>query len=161
MGQTFLSASWGDFPVAPKPDWKVRRTGRLESLPHVDWRGIVGLNFGIQVEPDFLDGFMLLPHNEVVPRSACFSLSALPIQASDPLFVPSIHVNLGPEQIVAPGAGWPYLFQSSEGTTVVLRHVKWIPKCPYPIHFTVRSFDERKTWEPWTPSPEQGVGADD
>ena len=25
----------GDFPVAPTPDWKVRRTGRLESLPHI------------------------------------------------------------------------------------------------------------------------------
>ena len=85
-------------------------------------------------------------------------LSALAIQASDPLFAPSLQVELGPEQIVAPGAGWPYLFQSSEGTTVVLGHVKWIPKSPYPIHFTVRSFDERKTWEPWTPGPRQGVG---
>jgi hypothetical protein len=24
VGQTFLSASWGEFPVAPRPDWKVR-----------------------------------------------------------------------------------------------------------------------------------------
>ena len=24
MGQTFLSASWGNFPVALRPDWKVR-----------------------------------------------------------------------------------------------------------------------------------------
>ena len=39
MGQTFLSASWGDFPVAPRPDWKVRRTGRLESLPYI--RGLL------------------------------------------------------------------------------------------------------------------------
>jgi hypothetical protein len=37
VGQTFLSASWGDFPVAPRPDWKVRQTGRLESLPYFAW----------------------------------------------------------------------------------------------------------------------------
>lgn len=67
-------------------------------------------------------------------------------------------MDLGPEQMVAPGAGCPYLFQSHEGTTVVLGHVKWIPKSPYPIHFTLRSFDERKTWETWMPAPEQGVG---
>ena len=79
---------------------------------------------------------------------ACFCLSAMPIQASDPLFAPPLQVELGPEQIIAPGAGWPYLFQSREGTTVVLGHVKWVPKSPYPIHFTVRSFDGRKTWEP-------------
>ena len=56
VGQTFLSASWGDFPVAPRPDWKVRRTGRLESLLHLVWRGIPDLNFGIEVKniPDDL-----------------------------------------------------------------------------------------------------------
>ena len=40
-----------------RPPWK-RGTnvdvqsdyGRLESLPHMDWRGIAGLNFGIQVK---------------------------------------------------------------------------------------------------------------
>jgi hypothetical protein len=37
VAQTFLSASWGDFPVAPMPAWKVRRTGRLGSLPHTVW----------------------------------------------------------------------------------------------------------------------------
>ncbi len=42
VGQTFLSASWADFLVGPKPDWKVRRTDRLESLPHFDWSGIAG-----------------------------------------------------------------------------------------------------------------------
>ena len=35
VGQTFSSASWDDFPVAPRPDQKVRRTGRLEGLPHI------------------------------------------------------------------------------------------------------------------------------
>ena len=88
-----------------------------------------------------------------LPLSLCVSHPA-----SDPLFAPAIQVELGPEQTVAAGAGWPYLFQTREGTTVVLGHVKWIPKSPYPIHFTVRSFDGRKTWEPWTPSTEQGVG---
>jgi len=48
MGQTFLSASWGDFPVAPRPDWKVRRTDRLESLPYTVWRDTPDLNFGIE-----------------------------------------------------------------------------------------------------------------
>jgi len=93
-----------------------------------------------------------------LPIAVFLCLSVLPTQASDPLFAPSIQVELGPEQMVAPGAGWPYLFQSREGTTVVLGHVKWIPKSPRPIHFTVRSFDERKTWEPWKPAPEQGTG---
>jgi hypothetical protein len=88
----------------------------------------------------------------------CPCLLAVAIQADDPLFAPSLQVELGPEQMVAPGAGWPYLFQSREGTTVVLGHVKWMPKSPYPIHFTVRSFDDRRTWEVWKPAPEQGVG---
>jgi BNR repeat-like domain len=101
---------------------------------------------------------LILQTASYLPVIVFLCLSALTIQASDPLFAPSLQVELGPEQIVAPGAGWPYLFQSSEGTTVVLGHVKWIPKSPYPIHFTVRSFDERKTWEPWTPGPRQGAG---
>ena len=101
---------------------------------------------------------LILPTVSWLPITVFLCLSVLPIRASDPLFAPSVQVELGPEQMVAPGAGWPYLFQSNKGTTVVLGHVKWIPKSPFPIHFTVRSFDERKTWEPWTPSPEQGVG---
>jgi hypothetical protein len=40
LGQTFLPASSGDFRVAPRPAWKVRRTGSLECLPHIVWRGI-------------------------------------------------------------------------------------------------------------------------
>ena len=92
------------------------------------------------------------------PVTVFLCLSALAIQASDPLFAPSLQVELGSEKTVAQGAGWPYLFETSEGTTVVLGHVKWIPKSPYPIHFTVRSYDGRKTWEPWTPAPEQGTG---
>ena len=101
---------------------------------------------------------LILQTTSWLPVIVFFYLSAIPIQASDPLFAPPLQVELGPEQMVAPGAGWPYLFQSREGTTVVMGHVKWIPKSPYPVHFTVRSFDGRKTWEPWTPSPEQGTG---
>ena len=69
----------------------------------------------------------------------CLCLFALPIQASDPLFAPAIQVELGPEQIVVAGAGWPYLFQSREGTTIVLGHVKWIPKVllSSPFHSSV------------------------
>ena len=42
VGQTFLSASWSGFPAAPTPDWKVRRTGRLESLSHAVCGRIAG-----------------------------------------------------------------------------------------------------------------------
>ena len=35
VGRTFLSAGSGDFQsLEPVPDWKVRRTGRLESQPY-------------------------------------------------------------------------------------------------------------------------------
>ena len=101
---------------------------------------------------------LILQTTSWLPVIVFFYLSAIPIHASDPLFAPPLQVELGLEQMIAPGAGWPYLFQSREGTTVVLGHVKWIPKSPYPVHFTVRSFDGRKTWEPWTPLPEQGTG---
>ncbi len=48
MGQTFLSASWSGFPAALTPDWKVQRTGRLESLPYVFATISPVLNLGIQ-----------------------------------------------------------------------------------------------------------------
>ncbi|MEO6002035.1 MAG: sialidase family protein [Opitutus sp.] len=80
------------------------------------------------------------------------------LHAGDPLNAPAVVVELGPEQIVAPGAGWPYLFQTAEGNTVALGHVKWLPKQPEPLVFTTRSFDGRKTWEPWQPSAAQGPG---
>jgi len=90
--------------------------------------------------------------------AACFHL-ALPAEAaSDPLNRPAVEVDLGPEQLITGNAGWPYLFQTTEGTTVVLGHRRWLPKEPEPIVFTVRSFDERKTWQEWKPSPEQGKG---
>jgi hypothetical protein len=41
VGQTFLSAGGGDFPVATAPpdaDWKVRFTGRQECLPYIGYR---------------------------------------------------------------------------------------------------------------------------
>jgi hypothetical protein len=67
-------------------------------------------------------------------------------------------IDLGPEQVVAPGAGWPYLFQSTTGTTAVLGHVRWVPGQGNPIVFFNRSFDGRKSWEPWTPSAAHGAG---
>jgi hypothetical protein len=83
------------------------------------------------------------------------SSAAEPVGASNE---PPLTVDLGVPQIIVPGAGWPYLFQSSEGNTVVLGHVKWLPKQPEPIVFTSRSFDGRKTWQPWLPDETQGPG---
>ena len=77
---------------------------------------------------------------------------------ADPLFDPNVTVELGPEQIVAPGAGWPYLFQTAEGGTIVMGHVKWLPKAALPVVFTMQSFDERKTWQAWQPTVAQGAG---
>lgn len=96
----------------------------------------------------------------LLPLSLSFAfLACLPARAAlDPLNRPAVHVDLGPEQLVTANAGWPYLFQSAEGTTVVLGHRYWLPKQPEPIVFTVRSFDRRKTWQEWTPSKEQGSG---
>ena len=74
VGQTFLSASWGDFPVAPRPDWKVRRTGRLESLPHMVWRESQVLNFGIQ-----LIGLSFAAWREPLSRRTCPCRRFLPI----------------------------------------------------------------------------------
>ena len=71
---------------------------------------------------------------------------------------PSLRIELGSEQLVAPGVPWPYLFHSREGTTVVLGHIGWPPGGKYPIHYTSRSFDGRKTWQEWKPSPEHGRG---
>jgi len=41
VGQTFLSASEGRSSRSA-PDWEVGRTGRLESLRHIVWRGVAG-----------------------------------------------------------------------------------------------------------------------
>ncbi len=62
---------------------------------------------------------------------------------------PPVRVELGPEQLVARGAGWPYLLQTQEGTTVVMGHHHWLPGKPEPVVFATRSFDGRKTWELW------------
>jgi BNR repeat protein len=53
---------------------------------------------------------------------------------------------------------WPYLFQSREGATVLFGHVSWPAGGKYPIHYTSRSFDGRKTWQEWKHSPDQGRG---
>ena len=78
--------------------------------------------------------------------------------ANDPLNAPALRVELGSEQVVAPGGGWPYLFQTDEGTTVVYGHMHWVPKRAEPVVFTMRSFDGRKTWQEWKPSSDQGAG---
>lgn len=79
------------------------------------------------------------------------------ILATDPLYTPLLTVDLGPEAMVAPGAGWPYLFQAKEGTTVALGHVRWLPKVAEPIVFMTRSFDGRRTWEEWKPAKGQPI----
>ena len=92
---------------------------------------------------------------------ACLGLALaapLRVAVNDPLYSPLLDVELGPEQMVAPGAGWPYLFQAREGTTVVLGHLHWRPKQPEPVVFTTRSFDGRKTWSEWRPAAGQGAG---
>ena len=70
----------------------------------------------------------------------------------------NLRVELGPERLVAEAVPWPYLFQSREGTTVLFGHVSWPPGGKYPIHYTSRSFDGRKTWQEWKHSSEQGRG---
>ncbi len=77
--------------------------------------------------------------------------------AVDPLYTPLLTVDFGPEQLVAPGAGWPYLFQAKEGTTVALGHARWLPKVAEPVVFMTRSFDGRKTWEEWKPGKGQPI----
>jgi len=96
-------------------------------------------------------------------RALAALLLVLPLASSFPLRAgttdypePPVRVQLGPEQLVAPGAGWPYLFQARDGTTVVLGHHHWIPKQSEPVVFTTRSFDGRKTWQAWTPAQEPG-----
>jgi hypothetical protein len=69
-----------------------------------------------------------------------------------------LDVELGPEQAVAQGAGWPYLFQAENGTTAVLGHMRWLPGQRDPIVFLTRSFDGRRSWEPWIASAVHGSG---
>ena len=67
-------------------------------------------------------------------------------------------IELGPERLIAASVPWPYLFQSRKGTTVLFGHVSWPPGEKYPIHYTSRSFDGRKTWEELKQSSEHGRG---
>jgi hypothetical protein len=90
-------------------------------------------------------------------RGFAASLAATPLWAAEAL-KPGLRVSLGPEQTIAPGVPWPYLFQSREGSTVVFGHIGWPPGGKYPIHYTTRSFDGRKTWQEWKPGPEHGRG---
>src|ERR1043165_5198293 len=78
--------------------------------------------------------------------------------ANAPSELPPIYAELGPEQLIMRGGGWPYLFHGQDGTTVVLGHLHWLPGKPEPLVFTTRSFDHRQSWQEWKPSPGQGVG---
>lgn len=106
----------------------------------------------------YLAGRGLLTCAWFFAASAVLGASSAPAVANDPLYAPALRVDLGPEQLVARGAGWPFLFQAAEGTTVVLGHMHWQPKQAEPVVFTTRSFDGRKTWQEWTPGPGQGAG---
>lgn len=96
---------------------------------------------------------------QIRPSRRAFAASLLggPLLAAD---VPtsSLRIRLGPEQLIAPEVPWPYLFQSREGNTVIFGHVGWPPGGKYPIHYTTRSFDGRKTWQEWKHGPEHGRG---
>ncbi|MFN5559215.1 MAG: hypothetical protein ACK5CF_00470, partial [Opitutaceae bacterium] len=69
-----------------------------------------------------------------LPLLAALTLSGIAVLVASLTAAPSagvgqfgIAIELGPEQTVARGAGWPYLFHSSTGTTAVLGHVRWVP----------------------------------
>jgi hypothetical protein len=81
----------------------------------------------------------------------------LPLAAAE-LPASKLQIELGPEQLVAESVRWPYLFQSRDGVTVLFGHVRWPPGGKYPIHYTSRSFDGRKTWQEWKHGPEHGRG---
>lgn len=104
--------------------------------------------------------FALPPSRALAALLLFFSLAAPAAVSAAPTEYPEppVRVELGPEQLVAPGAGWPYLFQARNGTTVVLGHHHWVPKQAEPIVFTTRSEDGRKTWQPWNPAPGQEPG---
>ena len=93
---------------------------------------------------------------QILIAGLIFSFTGAALLGASGALVPAVPVKLGPEELVARDAGWPYLFQAAEGTTVVLGHRHWVPKHPEPVVFTVRSFDGRKTWETWEPA--QGPG---
>src|SRR6266545_3010229 len=86
-------------------------------------------------------------------RTFAAALCGFPLLAAEAP-KPALRVTLGPEQLIASDVPWPYLFQSREGSTVIFGHVRWPPGGKYPIHFTTRSFDERKTWQEWRPGAE-------
>lgn len=90
-------------------------------------------------------------------RAFAASLLGVPAFAVDVPGVP-LQVSLGPEQLIAEEVAWPYLFHSREGVTTLFGHVRWPAGGRYPIHYTARSFDGRKTWQEWKPGPEHGRG---
>jgi hypothetical protein len=87
-------------------------------------------------------------------RSFAASLLGIPAYAAET----KLSVRLGPEQLIAPDVPWPYLFQSREGSTVLFGHVRWPQGGKYPVHYTARSFDRRRSWQEWKPGAEHGRG---
>src|SRR5689334_3152700 len=99
----------------------------------------------------------MFPRTRPTRRAFSGALFGLPLLAAEAPQA-SLRVTLGPEQLIAAGVPWPYLFQSREGSTVIFGHIRWPPGGKYPIHYTTRSFDGRKTWQEWKPGPEHGRG---
>jgi hypothetical protein len=90
-------------------------------------------------------------------RQFAASLLAMPLSSAEPA-KPSLRVTLGVEKSIAPEVRWPYLFQSREGATLLLGLVSWPPGGKYPVTYTARSFDGRKTWQEWKLDKERGRG---
>jgi len=90
-------------------------------------------------------------------RAFAATLAGAPLIAADAA-KPSLRIELGPEQLVAAGVPWPYLFQAREGTTVLFGHIGWPPGGKYPILYTARSFDGRQTWQEWKLNQQYGRG---
>jgi hypothetical protein len=95
--------------------------------------------------------------NRPTRRTFAASILGVPLFAAEAL-KPAVRVTPGPEQLIATDVPWPYLFQSREGATAIFGHVRWPPGGKYPIHYTTRSVDGRKTWQEWKPGPEHGRG---
>jgi hypothetical protein len=76
-------------------------------------------------------------------RSFGFALAGIAGAAVSPS--QPLSLGLGAERVVARGVPRPYLVQLSDGTTILLGHVRWPKGGRYPIHYTAVSRDGRKT----------------
>ncbi|MBL8294512.1 MAG: exo-alpha-sialidase [Bryobacterales bacterium] len=89
--------------------------------------------------------------------SALSFLLAASLTAAELPVLP-LSVELGPEQVIAPGVPWPYLARTAQGSLVLFGHVGWPKGGQYPIHYLSRSFDGGKSWQEWKHSAQQGRG---